>query len=68
MTVGIVFTPEGRRRSRVHDPRNAVIDAGTTVEVLGTETGEAETVSNDLEPGRRLRDRTGVRGETSTTR
>lgn len=49
--VGIFLAPEGSEEVEFTEPRDAVTDAGATVDVLGSETGEVETVNNDLEPG-----------------
>ncbi|WP_265108422.1 type 1 glutamine amidotransferase domain-containing protein [Halosolutus halophilus] len=48
-TVGIFLAPEGSEEVEFTEPRQAVSDAGAAVEVLGSETGEARTVNNDLE-------------------
>lgn len=50
-TVGVFLAPEGSEEAEFTDPRDAVTDAGGTIDVLGSEPGEAETVNNDLEPG-----------------
>jgi len=48
-TVGIFLAPAGSEEIEFTDPKAAVADAGATVDVLGSETGEAQTVNNDLE-------------------
>ena len=48
-TVGVFLAPEGSEEVEFTEPRRAVSDAGATVDVLGSETGEAQTVNNDLE-------------------
>lgn len=50
-TVEIFLAPEGSEEIEFTEPQDTVTEAGATVEVLGSETGEAETVNNDLEPG-----------------
>ncbi|WP_435076921.1 type 1 glutamine amidotransferase domain-containing protein [Halococcus sp. AFM35] len=50
-TVGIVLAQRGSEEAEFTEPKEAVEDAGASVDVLGTETGEAQTVNNDLEPG-----------------
>ncbi|SEV86883.1 type 1 glutamine amidotransferase domain-containing protein [Natrinema salifodinae] len=49
VTVGIFLAPEGTEEVEFTEPKDAVTDAGATVDVLGSETGEAQTVNNDLE-------------------
>ncbi len=49
VSVGIFLAPEGSEEVEFTEPRDAVTDAGATVEVLGIESGEATTVNNDLE-------------------
>ncbi|QLK26490.1 type 1 glutamine amidotransferase [Natrinema zhouii] len=48
-TVGIFLAPEGTEEIEFTEPKETVTDAGATVDVLGSETGEAQTVNNDLE-------------------
>ncbi len=48
-TVGIFLAPAGSEEIEFTEPKAAVTDAGATVDVLGSETGEAQTVNNDLE-------------------
>lgn len=50
-TIGICLAPEGSEETEFTEPRDAVADAGATVEVLGSETDETEIVNNDLESG-----------------
>ncbi|MFD1562333.1 type 1 glutamine amidotransferase domain-containing protein [Haloarchaeobius amylolyticus] len=47
--VGIFLAPAGSEEVEFTQPKAAVADAGATVDVLGSETGEARTVNNDLE-------------------
>lgn len=48
-TVGIFLASEGSEEVEFTEPKAAVSDAGAEVHVLGSETGEARTVNNDLE-------------------
>jgi protease I len=50
-TVGIVLAQRGSEEVEFTEPKEAVEDAGASVDVLGTETGEAQTVNGDLDPG-----------------
>jgi len=50
-TIGIVLAQRGSEEAEFTEPRDAVEDAGASVEVLGPETGDAETVNNDLDSG-----------------
>ena len=47
----ILLAPEGTEEVEFTESREAVTDAGATVDVVGSETGEAQTVNNDLESG-----------------
>ncbi|QLD87727.1 type 1 glutamine amidotransferase [Natronomonas salina] len=49
VSVGILLAPEGSEEVEFVEPRDALTDAGADVEVLGPETGEVQTVNNDLE-------------------
>ncbi|WP_254538298.1 type 1 glutamine amidotransferase domain-containing protein [Halomarina litorea] len=49
-TVAVFLAPRGTENVEFTEPKSALEDAGATVEVLGTETGEVETVDDDLEP------------------
>ncbi|NHN57910.1 MULTISPECIES: type 1 glutamine amidotransferase domain-containing protein [Halorussus] len=51
VTVAILVAPEGTEEVECTEPRQAVADAGATVDVLSTENGEAQLVNNDLESG-----------------
>lgn len=48
-TVGIYLAPVGTEEIEFVEPRDAATGAGATVEVLGIESGEGQTVNNDLE-------------------
>jgi protease I len=50
-TVGIVLAQRGSEEAEFTEPKAAVEDAGASVDVIGTETGEAQTVNADLDPG-----------------
>ena len=56
-TVAIFLAQRGTEQVEFTDPKEAVESAGASVDVLGTETGEAQAVNSDLDPGRFLRDR-----------
>ena len=49
VSVGIYLAPEGSEEVEFVEPREALSDAGADVAVLGPETGEAQTVNDDLE-------------------
>ncbi|UPV73145.1 type 1 glutamine amidotransferase [Halorussus limi] len=49
VTVGVFVAPEGTEDVEFTESKAAVADAGASVEILSSETGEARTVDNDLE-------------------
>ena len=49
--VAIFLAQRGTEEVEFTEPKDAVEDAGASVDVVGTETGEVQTVNNDLEPG-----------------
>lgn len=49
VTVGILIAENGTEEIEFTEPKQAVSDAGATVQTLGTDSGEARTVNNDLE-------------------
>lgn len=49
--VAIFIASRGTEEVEFTDPKEAVENAGATVDVVGTDTGEVETVNNDLDPG-----------------
>ena len=49
--VAIFLAQRGTEEPEFTEPKQAVEDAGANVDVLGSETGEVETVNSDLEPG-----------------
>ncbi len=48
-TIGIFLAPAGTEEVEFIESRDAAFDAGATVDVLGSESGEGQTVNNDLE-------------------
>ena len=48
-TVAVFLAPEGTEEIEFTEPKDVVADAGATVDVLGSETGAARTVNDDLE-------------------
>lgn len=50
-TVGIFLAPRGTEEVEFTEPREALTQAGANVHVLGSESGEAETVNDDLNEG-----------------
>ncbi|WP_408958364.1 DJ-1/PfpI/YhbO family deglycase/protease [Natrinema sp. 74] len=48
-TVGVFLASAGTEEIEFTESRDAVADAGATVDVLGSESGEGQTVNNDLE-------------------
>lgn len=50
-TVAILIAPRGTEEPEFVQPRDALKDAGAMVTVISTETGTAQTVNNDLDPG-----------------
>jgi protease I len=50
-TVAVFLAQQGTEEVEFTDPKEAVEDAGASVDVVGAETGEVQTVNNDLEPG-----------------
>ncbi|WP_312910152.1 DJ-1/PfpI/YhbO family deglycase/protease [Natronosalvus caseinilyticus] len=49
VTVGIFLAPAGTEEVEFTEPKQAVTDAGATVEVLGIDREAGQTVTNDLE-------------------
>ena len=49
--VAILIAPEGTEHVEFEEPKKAVEQAGATVDVVGAQTGDVQTVNNDLEPG-----------------
>ena len=51
VSVGLFVASAGSEEVEFTEPKQAVTDAGADVTVVGTESGEAELVNNDLEEG-----------------
>ena len=51
-TIAILIAPRGTEEPEFAQPKAAVEQAGGTVTVISLEPGEAQTVNNDLDPGR----------------
>lgn len=49
--VAVFLAQQGTEEVEFTEPKEAVEDAGASVDVVGAETGEVQTVNNDLEPG-----------------
>jgi protease I len=49
--VAIFIAQRGTEEVEFTEPKQAVEDAGASVDVVGAETGEVQTVNNDIEPG-----------------
>lgn len=49
--VAVFIAPRGTEEIEFTEPKEAVEDAGASVDVIGAETGEVRTVNDDLEPG-----------------
>ena len=50
-TVALLVSPKGTEEPEFAQPKKALEDAGATVVVVSTESGQAQTVNNDLDPG-----------------
>lgn len=49
--IALLIAPRGTEEPEFAEPRKKLEDAGATVVVVSTESGEAETVNSDLDPG-----------------
>ncbi len=49
--IAILIAPRGTEEPEFVQPQKAVQDAGASVTVVSTESGEAKTVNSDLDPG-----------------
>jgi protease I len=49
--VAILIAPVGTEQVEFTEPKKAVEDAGAEVDVVGTQTGEAQTMNSDVNPG-----------------
>ncbi|HET7324457.1 MAG TPA: type 1 glutamine amidotransferase domain-containing protein [Halococcus sp.] len=50
-TVAVFLAPMGTEEVEFTEPKSAVEDAGASVDVVGAETGETQTVNGDINPG-----------------
>ena len=49
--VAILIAPVGTEQVEFTEPKKAVEEAGATVEVVGLQTGEVQTMNSDVNPG-----------------
>jgi protease I len=49
--IAIVLAPVGTEQAEFEQPKQAVEDAGATVDVVGLQTGDAQTMNSDVNPG-----------------
>jgi protease I len=49
--IAILLAPVGTEQVEFTEPKKAVEDAGASVDVVGVQTGEAQTMNNDVNPG-----------------
>lgn len=49
--VAILLAPAGTEQVEFTEPKKAVEEAGATVDVVGVEAGEVQTMNHDVEPG-----------------
>jgi protease I len=49
--IAIFVAPAGTEQIELFQPKQAVEDAGAQVDVISDQTGEVQTVNNDLDPG-----------------
>ena len=49
--VAILIAPVGTEQVEFTEPKEAVEEAGASVDVVGIQTGEARTMNNDVDPG-----------------
>lgn len=50
-TIAIFLAQRGTEQVEFTEPKQAIENAGASVDVVGAETGEVQTVNNDLDPG-----------------
>jgi protease I len=50
-SVAVFLAQRGTEEVEFTEPKGAVEDAGASTDVIGAETGEVQTVNNDLDPG-----------------
>jgi protease I len=49
--IAILLAPVGSEQVEFEEPKKAVEDAGATVDVVGVQTGNAQTMNGDVNPG-----------------
>src|SRR5215210_8859861 len=49
--IAILLAPVGTEQAEFEEPKQAVEDAGATVDVVGLQTGDAKTMNSDVNPG-----------------
>ena len=49
--IAIILAPVGSEQAEFEQPKKAVEDAGATVDVVGLQTGDAQTMNSDVNPG-----------------
>lgn len=49
--VALLLAPAGTEQPEFEEPRDALLDEGASVDVLGLQTGRARAVHGDLDPG-----------------
>ena len=49
--VAILIAPVGNEQAEVTEPEKAVEDTGAQVDVVGLQSGEAQTTNSDVNPG-----------------
>jgi len=49
--IAILLAPAGTEQVELTEPKKAVEEAGAQVDVVGIETGDAQTMNNDVDPG-----------------
>jgi protease I len=49
--VAILLAPVGTEQAEFTEPKKAVEDAGAQVDVVGLQSGEAQTTNSDVNPG-----------------
>jgi protease I len=49
--IAILLAPVGSEQVEFEEPKKAVEDAGASVDVVGVQTGDAQTMNSDVNPG-----------------
>lgn len=49
--IAILIAPVGSEQTEFVQPRQAVEEAGASIDVIGLQTGEAQTMNSDINPG-----------------